>query len=76
MILQEQVTTGPSNFINDNNFSGNKHCGIGGIIDLVYHVTSQDHVFKRSCYFMGRSPSRKVIILLSLLTISIVAVEI
>ena len=76
VILQDHVTTGPSNFMNGNNFSGNKHCDIGDIIDLVYHVISQDHVFKRSCYFMGRSPSRKVIILLSLLGISIVAVEI
>ena len=30
----------------------------GDIMILVCHVTSQDHVIKESCDFIGRSPSR------------------
>ena len=43
---------------------------------LVCHLISQNHVIKVSCDLIGRSPSREVIILPSLLTISILVVEI
>ena len=43
---------------------------------LVCHLILQNHAIKVSCDFIGRSPSREVIILPSLLTISILVVEI
>ena len=36
---------------------------------LVFHVISKDHVIKVSCDFMGKSLSRKVTILQSLVPI-------
>ena len=43
---------------------------------LVCHVILQDHVIKGSCDFMGYIPSRYVITLPILVTISIVIAEI
>ena len=39
-------------------FGDHRHCVSGYIMILVCHVTSQDHLIKGSCEFMGRSPSR------------------
>ena len=43
---------------------------------LVCRVIFRDHVIKVSCNFIGRSPSRYVIILPSLVAIGTVVVEI
>ena len=50
--------------------------GSGDIMLLVSHVISQDHRIKASCNFMGKSPSRKVIILPNLVAIGNVVGEI
>ena len=39
-------------------FGGHRHYGNGDILVLVCHITSQDHVIKASCDFMGKGPSR------------------
>ena len=39
-------------------FGGHRHYGNGDIVVLVCHITSQDHVIKASCDFMGKGPSR------------------
>ena len=54
-------------------FGGHRHCGSGDMI-LVY-VILQDQVIKGSCDFMGRSPSKKVTILPSLVAIGTLLVE-
>ena len=51
------------------NFGDHSHCGSGTIIILVCHVISQNHVIKGSSEFLGRSPSRKVTTLPSLMAI-------
>ena len=43
---------------------------------LICHVTSQNHVIKRSCDFMCRSLSRQVTILQVLVAIGTVVVEV
>ena len=42
---------------------------------LACHVISPDHVIKQPCNFMGRSPSRQVTILQSLMAIATLVVE-
>ena len=39
-------------------FDGHKHYGSGGIMVLVCHVVSEDHMIKGSFDFIGRSPVR------------------
>ena len=39
-------------------FGGYRHCGREDTLILDCHVFSKDHVIKRSCDFVGRSPSR------------------
>ena len=56
-------------------FGGHRYCGSGYMMILVCHVILQDHVIKRSCDFMDRSPSRKVTILPSLVAIGTLVVE-
>ena len=55
-------------------FGGNRYCGSGNMF-LVYHVILQGYVIKESCDFMGRNPSRQVIILPSLVAIDTLVVE-
>lgn len=52
-------------------FGCNKHFGEREMV-LVCRAISQDHVTKVSCYFISESPSWKVTILPSLITIGIV----
>ena len=51
------------------------HCGSKNIMILVFDVTLQDHVIKGPFDFMGRSQSREVTILSSLVVIGFVVVE-
>ena len=39
-------------------FDSHIHSHSGDIMVLVYHVISQDYLSKRSCVFLGWSPSR------------------
>ena len=55
---------------------GHRHCGSGDIMVSVCHVILQDHLIKGSYDSMGRSLSRKVTILPSLVAISTAVVEI
>ena len=55
-------------------FGGNRYCGSGNMF-LVCHVILQGYVIKGSCDFMGRNPSRQVIILPSLVAIDTLVVE-
>ena len=48
---------------------GHRHYGSGDMMVLVYHLILQDHVIKGSCDFMGKSLSRYVTILPSLVAI-------
>ena len=57
-------------------FGGHRHCDSENIMILGYHVISQDHIIKGSCDFIGRNPSRYVMILPSLVAIGTVVVEI
>ena len=57
-------------------FCGHRHCGSDNIMVLACHVILQDHVIKGSCDFIGRSPSRKIIIQPSLTAIGTVVVKI
>ena len=57
-------------------FGGYRHCGSGDKMMLVCHVTLQDQVITGSRDFMGRSSSRYVIILSSLVAIETLIVEI
>ena len=57
-------------------FGGYRHCDSENIMILGYHVISQDHIIKGSCDFIGRNPSRYVMILPSLVAIGTVVVEI
>ena len=57
-------------------FDGHSHCGSEDLTFLIDHVSSRDHLFKRLCDFMGRSFSKYVTTLLSLLAISFMIVEI
>ena len=41
-------------------FDGHSPCGSGDIMPLYFLVISQDHVMKKLCDFMGRSPSSKL----------------
>ena len=81
--LQDLVFKGPSNFITDNNSmlvndkpSGHKSCGIGDKMVLVCHMIYQEHVIKGSCYYISRTRSRQVNILLSLKDLSTLVMEI
>ena len=56
-------------------FAGHKHFGSGDIMVLVCQVASQDHMIKRSYDFMGRSLSKQVTILQSLVAITTLLVE-
>ena len=56
-------------------FSGHRPCSSGVIIILVCHVISKDYVIIGSCDFIGRSPSRYVTFLLSLVAKDTVAEE-
>ena len=51
-------------------FGGHRPCGSRGIIDLIFHVTLQDHVIKRPCDFRKGSSSLDILTLSS----SVVAV--
>ena len=42
---------------------------------LIYHVILQDQVIKRSCNFMGKSPSKRITILQSLVVIVTLVVK-
>ena len=57
-------------------FGGHRHCGSGNIMILVCQVISQYNVIKGSCDLIGRSPSRLVTILPSLVAIGTMVVEI
>ena len=57
-------------------FYVNRFSDIRDIMDLACKVISQDHVFKGLFDFMGRSTSRKVNILPSLMAIGILVVDI
>ena len=57
-------------------FGGHRHCDSENIMILGYQVISQDHIIKGSCDFIGRNPSRYVMILPSLVAIGTVVVEI
>ena len=50
-------------------FSGCRYCGRGDIVVLVCPVILQDHLIKGSSKIMGRSPSRLVTILSSVVPI-------
>ena len=50
-------------------FGGYRHWGSADIMILVCHKTSQNHVIKESCDFIGRSPLRLVTIMPSLIAI-------
>ena len=39
-------------------FCDHKHCDSGNIMSSICHVTSNEHMFKGLCKFMGRSSSR------------------
>ena len=56
-------------------FGGYRHCSSEDIMILVCHVILQNRVIKGSCEFMGKTPSRQVTILPSLLIIGTVVVE-
>ena len=56
-------------------FVGHGQCGSGDIMVLVCYVSSRDHVIKGSCDYMGRSPSRLVTILPSLVVIGTTVVK-
>ena len=56
-------------------FGGHGHYGSGDIIVLVCHVILQVHVIKVSCNYKGKSSSRKVTILPSLVVIDILIGE-
>ena len=57
-------------------FSGQRQYGSEDIMILIFHVNSQDHVIKVTYDFIGRSLSRYVTILLSLVAIDFLAVDI
>ena len=57
-------------------FGGHRRCGSENIMILVCHVIFQNHVIKRSCDFIGRSLSRQVIIVPSLMATETVVVKI
>ena len=56
-------------------FGGHKRYGSGDMMILVCHVISQDHMIKRSCDCMGRSPLKQVTMLQSLVAIATLLVE-
>ena len=53
-----------------------KHRGVGDMMVLGSHVSSNDQVIKGSCKFRGNNPSRYVTILPSLIAIGFLVVEI
>ena len=57
-------------------FGSKRQCISGDVMVLVCHMTSQDHVIKESCDFMGESPLRSVTNLSILVAISTVVVEV
>ena len=57
-------------------FRCHRHCGSGDIMILLCHLISRDNVIKGSCEFIGRSSSRKVTFLPSLVAIGTVGMEI
>ena len=56
-------------------FFGDRHRGSGDIMALVCHAILQDHVNKGSSNVMGRTSSRLLTILPSLVAMSTVVVE-
>ena len=50
-------------------FGGPRHCDNGDVLVLVYHGISQEYVIKWLCDFIGRSQSRQVTIVQSLVAI-------
>lgn len=56
-------------------FGGDKHCGSGCIMALVYQMISEDHETKVSSNIMGRGHSSLVTSLPSLVVISTLFVE-
>ena len=57
--------------------SGHKSCGIGDKMVLVCQMIYQEHVIKESCYYyIGRTRSRQVNIILSLKDLSTLVMEI
>ena len=58
------------------NSCGQRHCGGGDIMVSVSYMISHDHMIKGSCNFKGRSQSRYVTILQSLVAIGTLVVEI
>ena len=50
-------------------FGGHRPCCIEDVMILGCNVISQDHMNDGSCSFMGRSPSRQVTVLPSLVAI-------
>ena len=81
--LQDLAFKGPSNFITESHSmlvtdkpSGHKSCGIGDKMVLVCQMIYQEHVIKESCYYIGRTRSRQVNILLSLKDLSTLVMEI
>ena len=57
-------------------FGGHGLCNSGDKMGLVYQMILQNHVTEESNNFMGRNPSRKVIILTSLAAKVTVGMEI
>ena len=57
-------------------FGGHRYCDSEGKNVLVCDVISYDHVIKGSFDFIGKSPSRKLAILLSLVAKDAVVVKI
>ena len=57
-------------------FGLHRRCDSGGMMVLVCHVISLNHMIEKSCDFMGGSRLRQVIILSSLMFIGTVVVEI
>ena len=56
-------------------FSSHRNCSSGDMMVLFYHLISKDHMIKRSCDFMGKTSSRQVTILQSLVAIATLVVE-
>ena len=61
--------------LNPTKFDDHKHFGRGDLIILVCCMILKDHVIKRLCYFMSRSPLRQVTILQSLVAITTLIVK-
>ena len=71
MILISGVGTSRSKS-NSDKFDDNKYCDKSNFMVLICHVTSHNHLFKRSCDLMIGSPLRQVTTLLNLVASGIV----